>query len=179
MAMPRNQRCRLFTRAPHGADRKESCPCGTQGAAIALVIVAILALPPLVRAAEWSIDAGRTDSRYAALDWIEANVPVSARVAREWHTPPLRQAGYDELFILKTNDNPLEWYRAAGVEYLVLSSFMYQRYLDAPEQYPTDTAFYQRLLAVPRQATFAAENGPVIVVLRLDDAAPAFSGGAP
>jgi hypothetical protein len=148
-------------------------------ALIALAVVALLALPPLVRAAEWSVDAGKRDSRYVALDWIEANVPASARVAREWHTPPLRQAGYDELFIRKTNDNPLEWYRAAGVQYLVLSSFMYQRYLDSPERYPADAAFYQRLLAVPRQATFAASNGPVIIVLRLDDAAPAFTGGAP
>ena len=71
----------------------------------------------------------------------------------------------------------LEWYRAAGVEYLVLSSFMYQRYLDAPDTYPADAAFYERILAVPRQATFTAENGPVVIVIRLDDAAAAFASG--
>jgi hypothetical protein len=97
-------------------------------------------------------------------------------VVREWHTPPLAQAGYSEIAVRKVDDHPLDWYRAAGAEYVVLSSFMYQRYLDDPGAYPENAAFYERLLALPREATFTGDNGPVIVILRLDAAAPAFAG---
>jgi 4-amino-4-deoxy-L-arabinose transferase-like glycosyltransferase len=139
----------------------------------ALVLV-VLALSPLIKAAEWDNTTGKRDTRYAALAWIERNVPPGTVIAREWHTPPLAQAGYRDLFVRSIQEQPLAWYRAAGVEYVVLSSFMYQRYLDAPDQYPAYAAFYDRLLSLSHSATFEGANGPEIVIMRLEDAAPAF-----
>lgn len=137
----------------------------------ALAIVALLAVAPMADAARWDHVTGLPDTRYAALDWIEAHVPRGTVVVREWHTPPVGQAGYGDVFIRKANDESLEWYRATGADYLVLSSYMYQRFLDAPDRYPSDAAFYARLLAAPRQATFSGRNGPTIVVLRIDEVA--------
>jgi hypothetical protein len=77
--------------------------------------------------------------------------------------------------VRKIDDYSLAWYREAGAEVVMLSSFMYQRYLDNPTRYPADAAFYQTILAQPRLATFEGENGPVIVILRREDAAPAFA----
>jgi 4-amino-4-deoxy-L-arabinose transferase-like glycosyltransferase len=144
-------------------------------ASVVLVLIAVLALPPALDGTRWGMQAGKRDSRYDALDWVRAHVEPGTTIAREWHTPPLAQAGYGDIFIRKANDHPLEWYDAVGARYLILSSFMYQRYLDAPEQYPDDAAFYARLLSQPRQATFSAANGPVVIILRVEDIAPAFA----
>lgn len=144
-------------------------------AVIAILLVA-LAVPQAARSVEWSIRAGRPDSRYAALHWVEENVPHDQRIVREWHTPPLEGTGYDDVFVRSIEEQSLDWYRAVHADYLILSSFMYQRYLDAPDTYPAQSAFYSSLLSQPRAATFRAENGPVIVVLRLDDVVPAFAG---
>jgi hypothetical protein len=118
---------------------------------------------------------GLPDTRYAAETWVRDNIPPSTRVAREWHTPSLDRIGNDEVPVRKIDDHSLAWYREAGAEILMLSSFMYQRYLDDPARYPTDAAFYQTILAQPRLATFEGENGPVIVILRREDAEPAFA----
>lgn len=136
-----------------------------------LAAVMILAVIPIADAARWNHVTGLPDTRYAALDWIEAHVPPGAVIAREWHTPPVGQAGYGDVFMRKANDESLDWYRATGASYLVLSSYMYQRYLDAPDRYPVDAAFYERLLAAPRQTTITGRNGPTVVILRVDDAA--------
>ena len=144
--------------------------------ALVVVLLVSLSLPQVLRGVEWSIQAGKPDSRYAALAWVEENVPRDIRIVREWHTPPLEGAGYDEVYVRSIEEQSLDWYRAVNAEYLILSSFMYGRFLDAPELYPAQSAFYQQLLDQPRAATFKAENGPVIVILKLEDAVPGFAG---
>jgi hypothetical protein len=144
------------------------------GSLVALLLVGSLAAPLAIRAADWNIQTGKPDSRYAALEWIEANVPPGATIAREWHTPPLAQAGYGDIFIRAAYEQPLAWYEASGVDYLVLSSFMYDRYLDAPETYPTEAAFYQRLFAIPPAAFIEGDNGPELFIYPMEAAAAAF-----
>jgi hypothetical protein len=142
--------------------------------AVALALVVLLAIPPGLEAAHWDIETGKRDTRYAALDWIKANIPPGATIAREWHTPPIEQAGYHDVYIRAVYEQSLAWYENVGAQYLVLSSFLYQRYLDDPALYPNESAFYQRILAMPRLGTFEGDNGPVVVIIKLEDAAPAF-----
>ncbi|HYI16801.1 MAG TPA: phospholipid carrier-dependent glycosyltransferase [Thermomicrobiales bacterium] len=144
------------------------------GTVAVLLLVGVLATPLTIRAADWNIETGKPDTRYVALKWIEEHVPPGATIIREWHTPPVAQVGYGDIFIRAAYEQPLDWYRASGAEYLVISSFMYARYLDAPETYPTEAAFYVRLFAIPPAATFDGANGPELYIYRLDDAAPAF-----
>jgi hypothetical protein len=131
----------------------------------------------VVRAAAWNIDTGRTDTRYAARDWIRANAPPGSVIAREWHTPPFEPDGYRDLWIRAMYEQEIEWFESEHVEYLVISTFMYQRYLDQPDLYPHQAAFYRDLLALPALATFRPDGhytGPVITILRYADAKPAF-----
>jgi hypothetical protein len=44
---------------------------------------------------------------------------------------------------------------------------MYARYLDDPETYPTEAAFYQRLFAIPPAAFIEGDNGPRLYVYEL------------
>jgi hypothetical protein len=142
-------------------------------AAIVLAVVTWQSVAPVQEAAAWNIKIGKRESRYYALDWLEAHVAPGTMIVREWHTPPLKQAGFEEVMIRKANDQTRDWYQASGAEYLILSSGMYQRYVRAPETYPNEAAFYERLLAAPRVATISAEYGPVIIILRIEDALPA------
>ena len=142
--------------------------------AATLLLLGALAAPLAIRAADWNIQTGKPDTRYTALAWIEDNVPAGATIVREWHTPPVAQAGYKDIFIRAAYEQSLDWYRASGADYVVLSSFMYARYLDDPETYPVEAAFYERLFSLPPASSFDGQNGPVIMIYRLDDAAPAF-----
>lgn len=139
---------------------------------VAIVLLVLLTLPIGARGLGWSIDAGKQDSRYSALDWIETHLPRGTPIAREWHTPPFGPSGYDDIAVRKLNDHPAAWYEATGTKYLVLSSFMYGRYLDDPEAYPEDAAFYRELLTRPRLATFESVNGPEIVIMEWEQARP-------
>ena len=143
--------------------------------AIIAAVILLAAGPAFSDSLEWGRTAATTDTRYAALDWLTTNVAPGAVVAREWHTPPVAQDGYADIFVRKLNDQPPQWYRDNGVAYVILSSFMYQRYLDDPQTYPDDAAFYIRLLARNAEATFEGANGPDIVILRLDEALAAFN----
>jgi len=140
------------------------------GSLVTLLLVGLLAVPLAIRAADWNIETGKPDTRYAALDWIEANVPPGATIVREWHTPPVAQAGYEDIFIRAAYEQPLAWYEATGADYIVLSSYMYARYLDAPTTYPTEAAFYQRLFSIPPATFIEGDNGPDLFIYRLEDA---------
>jgi hypothetical protein len=142
--------------------------------AVALALVVLLAIPQGIEAAHWDIETGKRDTRYVALDWIKTNIPPGTTIAREWHTPPIEQAGYHDVYIRAVYEQSLAWYENVGAQYLVLSSFLYQRYLDDPALYPSESAFYQRMLSMPRLGTFEGDNGPVVVIFKLEDAAPAF-----
>ena len=159
----------------HVARRYRGVP---RPALLALTLLALLSAPQVARAVRWDRTQSVRDTRYVALDWLEAHVPPGTPVAREWYTPPVAQAGYGDIPVRKTDDQSLAWYRAAGAQYLLLSSFMFQRYLDDPNLYPADAAFYRALLAQPRQVTITGRNGPVVIIMRIDDAAPAFASVA-
>lgn len=75
-------------------------------------------------------------------------------------------------------EQSLAWYRRQGVQYLVVSEFMYGRYLAEPDKYPTESAFYDALLARPALVHLTRgdrSSGPEIFVFRLDDVAPVLS----
>jgi hypothetical protein len=145
-------------------------------AQLALVVVALAAFTvPVIKAAQWDIETGKIDTCYPALDWITANVPRDAVVAREWYTPPLNEYGCSDRYFRSIYQESADWYRSQSVQYLIIASFMYQRYLDEPDRYPQQAAFYRSLLARPALARFdlvGKYTGPVIVVFRLQDVEP-------
>jgi hypothetical protein len=146
--------------------------------------VALLALPalavvvagvPLVRAATWNIELGRPDTRYPALEWTQANLRHDAVIVHEHYTPPLGDAGFEAHLVWTVYEQPPEWFEAIGAEYVMISSYIYWRYLDAPDRYPDQAAFYERLLAAPAVASFQpgdTNSGPDIFIYHVSDVAP-------
>ncbi|HET9015065.1 MAG TPA: glycosyltransferase family 39 protein [Thermomicrobiaceae bacterium] len=134
----------------------------------ALALVAFTV--PAIAVARWDIEIGKTDTRYPTLAWVEAHLPKGAVVAREWYTPPLTANGYHGIYIRSAYEQPVSWFDANHVQYLIVSSYMYGRYLVAPEKYPDQAAFYQKLLAVPPLITIEPVGhytGPTIEVYRV------------
>jgi hypothetical protein len=127
--------------------------------AIALTGVAIaFTLPDSLR---FDTLLGRVDTRTAARTWVQANLPVGARVAAERPAegPPLAQLPLDVVYpsgrVLY--DIPLEDYRKRGVGYVITSSYT----ADAPNLDPVRAqqrhAFYA---ALQRDADELAEFRP-------------------
>jgi hypothetical protein len=108
----------------------------------------------------------QTDTRTVALEWIEANLPHGATIVREEFTPQMPRSDYKVGFEWALADKPLEWYRSAGFQYVVTSSFQFGRY----EGHPPQDAFYRSLLAEPIVLDLQpgpGQPGPEIVVVRL------------
>lgn len=129
------------------------------GAAILAAMCALMIVPPLQTALAANISLTQSDGRESARQWLEANLPVGARVAEEAYSPYLDTKrfvvqGFDAIV-----DHPTEWYPQNGFEYLVLSQGMYKRFFDEPERYSDWVAKYNQFFArFPLFARFNDNN---------------------
>ncbi len=113
----------------------------------ALVIAA--SAPSLLNSLRFDFLMTQTDTRTIAKKWIEENIPSGSKIALDWpiHGPPLSAAQYDITINggLGLADHPIEYYRQAGFDYLIASSYIY----DIPTVYPDVNAkrkaFYSSL----------------------------------
>jgi len=94
------------------------------------------------------------DTRVRAAQWIEENIPAGALIALEHYTyyPDERSGRSYLLFRLPINVidpqafSPFYatgWYE--NFDYVILSSYVYQRYWVAPEEFPIQMEFYRHL----------------------------------
>ena len=72
--------------------------------------------------------------RIEAKKWIEANIPSGSRIALEAYSPPLSSEEYVLRHPASVGAQGLEWYRERKFEYIVMSSYMYDRYLATEAQ---------------------------------------------
>ena len=159
---------------------------------VAAVLVAAFVLP-LASSIAYDRTLSGADTREVAREWIQGNVPPGALIAVENYGPPLvredllehyRAAGLDpvtyRLVRLKLpapgvpeRSRDLDRLRERGVEYVVVSSRIRDRVLDAPEVYPTIVDFYRRLDAetelVKEFRPGPGERGPVLNLYRISD----------
>ena len=87
-----------------------------------------------------------TDVQTVASQWIVDNLPKGSQVALEGYTPLLSAADYQTFYVGRITEHPLDWYRAQGYDYLVLSDAMYGRYNSDPVKYHQEIADYQPFL---------------------------------
>jgi hypothetical protein len=132
-------------------------PVRERGRAMAAVAVAILLLfQPVSDTLRYDLLLTRTDTRTLAKTWIEANIPAGARIITQSNGPELAGADryaprsrcrYDLTVVGTTSlyKHPLSYYREQGFEYLVISSFSYDRRLLDPEKDAARRAFYAEL----------------------------------
>ena len=128
----------------------------TAGAAISVILVLSLTSGAAAGLASGE-RASHPDTRTIARNWLLANVARRTVVARERDTPFLAQ---DE-FLLRPfrylTFHSLDWYRRAGTQLMVTSSYAYGAFVDNPET-PQPDEWYRSLFALPE--LFRVEPGP-------------------
>jgi 4-amino-4-deoxy-L-arabinose transferase-like glycosyltransferase len=132
---------------------------------LGVVLVGGLLVQPARSVLEHDWLLTQTDTRTLAGEWIEANLPEGATIAREWFTPVLPdpqsseatgekrfQVQVTSVFGLsgdahgtRAGTRYLEDYQADGVEYLVTSSFVSDTRMVRQEENARKQAFYEAL----------------------------------
>jgi uncharacterized membrane protein len=167
-------------------------------AVVGLLIVAFAL--PLSASIGYDRALAGPDVRFIAKEWIEAHIKSGSRVAFEPYTPPLvgRSAlpffaaaghapAYYRLVRLplplpgrRDTRHRLSYLDGLDVRYVILSSEVYQRVLDAPLVYRHQVRFYERLAErarlVKRFDPGPGERGPTILVYRLPRSAALSKG---
>jgi 4-amino-4-deoxy-L-arabinose transferase-like glycosyltransferase len=149
---------------------------GTQAASI-IVLLALMSWPA-AQAVELNVELGKTDTRYPALTWTKQNLPEETTIAHEHYTPPLEDATVESIQIWSAYEQPIDWFEENSIDYLMISSHIYQRYLDEPDRYPEAAAFYSALISKPAEVRFESSSehaGPDIYVFRIDRIEPALT----
>ncbi len=103
------------------------------------------------------------------------NVPAGSRLAEEWYTAP--SIGGPQLDVYTTQylgRRSLDEYRQEGYQYLVVSSYIYDRHFTEPERFPETVAFYRELFAeanlLQRFVPSSTRGGTEIRIYGLDSA---------
>jgi hypothetical protein len=143
---------------------------GPAATVIAVLIVGALVLPSVVAIADADRLRAVPSTRAAASDWIRDNLPPDSRIAAEMYTLYGAAQDPDVLRVSSLGDRPLSAYRADGYRYLLWSSAMADRFVDAA-RYPEQHALYTALEASGRPvATFAPgpdRSGPEVRVYEI------------
>ena len=100
-------------------------------------------LLPTIRTIQYLRLITLPDTRWVSIEWIEQNLPEGATIGREHYTPPL------EDYTDKFNVIPLGYYAVVrkpeaiqNLDYMIVSSDDYDRFLNNPEKYPAEQKAY-------------------------------------
>lgn len=135
--------------------------------ALALLPLALaslaLALPPASASVSSSLFLARTDSRLAAVTWLQ-QLPADARILADLE-PELWQEDrriQPAQFVTGLHEQPAEWFAANGYPYLVTNASRSDRFTRNPERYPAEAAAYARLYQETRElARFNLDSGHI------------------
>ena len=164
--------------------------------AVVLSIAVLLCVPALARVVAYHRLLGRPDTRELGSGWIERQVPPGARIALEPYgvslpvarrqlreapgtlaglqqppppalapSPSGREDGY---WVVRLETYDLDRLVGDGVEYVVLSGFVYQRHRQACDRHPAPCRFYAELDA-RAELVFSASPGVDDATLRVGD----------
>ncbi len=156
--------------------RKGAMPPALVRTAQAGLILAVV-LPSAWQVARYDQAVTWTDTRTQAKDWIEANIPKGARIASESYRPPLKAEDYRSFTPNCLGYLGWDWLVQRRVEYVIVNDIMYQRFLDAPADFPKEAAFYRSLderatlvkvFAPRRDDDLIDLHNPTIKIYRID-----------
>jgi dolichyl-phosphate-mannose-protein mannosyltransferase len=165
--------------------------------AVALAGAATLLLAPaLGRVAAYHRLLAQPDTRELGASWVERQVPPGTRIALEPYSlslpvarrqlregleslaslqrpgpvalPPERGGREDGYWLVRLDAYDLDGLLAEGVQYVVLSGFVYQRHRRACDRHPVPCRFYAQLEA-RSQLVFSASPGVEDAALRVGD----------
>jgi hypothetical protein len=160
---------------------------------LVVAVVAVALFAPLSASIAFDRGLSGGDTRQRAKSWIEANLAPGSSIVIENHGPPLvplaaadhyRAAGREVvLFNVRKLELPapetpdperdVDRLRAEGVEFVVVSSAVYDRVFAAAKEYPALVAFYRDLGSqgelVKEFRPGDGESGPVLKLYRISD----------
>jgi hypothetical protein len=139
---------------------------------ITLIIVGSC-MVPLTKVIKRDYLLSQKDVRTVASDWIALHIPPDNRIVGESYTPSLNPEVYNVEYLERAINHTFEWYKGQGIDYLILSSGMYQRFYTQPEKYSQQVAQYENLLRGFEEVK--RFSGPMmgypegeIIILRID-----------
>lgn len=109
-------------------------------------IAAALVLTPLRVTVREAQALTQPDSRATARVWIERNLPSNATIALESYSPFVDPTHFRVVSLQRAIDLAPDAYAAQGVEYVILSQGMFQRYFDDARTFPNEAGAYLRLM---------------------------------
>lgn len=124
------------------------------------VVALVLILPSLTRSLIMSEIFARTqnDTRFQARAWVEKNLPEGTMIAQEGQTPRLSVQRYHTETVQYLSMRALADYEARGVQYVIASSEMDDRFFASDSaEYDDERAFYTALFQT-RERVFRAEG---------------------
>lgn len=121
-------------------------------------LLALVAWQPASEAIVGNINSSLPDTRILAREWIQANLPAGSAVATDAYSAPLDADRFRPMKTFSLSYESLEFYQEQGIEYLVTSSAMYERFLAEAERYRSNVEFYRR---VEREGTLIYAITPI------------------
>lgn len=130
-----------------------------RAATVALgVLVSIACAPGLRDSIGFNRRLQLPDTRTLANEWISANLPAGARIAREEYTPQIDGRRFEVVFVQVLGTRDYGWYLQQKIDYLVLSSNIGGRF--EPPVRPAEAAIAQFYRMITRDLPLIADIAP-------------------
>lgn len=106
---------------------------------ISVIIIGIIVLSIFFRGIYQSFDFLKQNTQTVSKKWITENLPEDARIVAEGYTPII--PGLPFWIVEKS----IEVCKREGVDYVIVSSAMYERFFAEEDRYPDRVKFYREL----------------------------------
>jgi hypothetical protein len=137
-------------------------------------VTLLLLVVPLTWDVRADVQLTRTDTRAAALHWIDAHVPAGPQIAEDPFIPTVGRLDVLRLGIPRAGEpgrrRSLARLRAAGIDYVLVTGAVADRVQAARSRYPAEARFYAALARrepVVRFDGAKPRSGPWVALYRL------------
>ncbi len=141
-----------------------------RGGAILMIVLALAIVPVARMAVTATQRLGGGDTRARTTEWIRDHVPAGSYIVREEYGPRPDPQRYRVNYTWSAAHLEPQWYILNNIDYVIVSSAVYRRFLTDPAQrFPQIVERYREMLLweqVLEQEPGPAEMGPTITVLR-------------
>lgn len=134
---------------------------------ILTIFLAIMLSSLFFRGVMQSLSFNWKDTRVVSRHWISMNLPANTKIAADAYSP--LKPGCCGSVAVKS----LEEFKKEGIEYVIVSSFIYQRILDEKERHLDEAIFYTRVF---ESEYLVKEFSPAIKELGNNDIAAVYRG---
>lgn len=137
-----------------------------------IVLLIVISVWPLTNTILHDIRQLRPSTHLLARDWIINNIAPGARILQEYYVVPISDLSYkcDEQFSIAGAANYYE-YEEKGYHYLIVNSWIYERFFLEPERYSDQEKFYRHLFTegdlVKELKPTIIDAGPTIRIYKL------------